>query len=1147
MKNRYIYTAIAVLLGLVAAFFAGFPLQDRGADRLILRLGLAFVVIVAAASFLVYMHLKEQSSPEAAAKTLKPLKAGDELELLLREAESKLAGARVSEGSKLSDFPVLFLIGPEGAAKTSSIIHSGVEPELLAGQVYRENAVTPTGFLNVWFARKALFVEAAEKVTGDPASWVRLIRRVVPGKLGAAVSKGRAAGRAAVVYLDVERLLRPGAAETMAGAARAICGQLTQISQTLGVSTPVYVLFTKIDRVPFFYEYAGVLGDDEASGVLGCTLPIKSSPGKGSYGEEQTSYLTQQFNRLFYSLCDHRPEYLSRESDNQRTAAIYEFPREFRKMRTALVAFLVEVCRPSQLTIGPFLRGFYFSGVRPVIVQEAAFSPAARPVAQQAFQPESGATGMFRVGQAPAHQAIESLGSSVASKKVPQWVFLSQFFQKVLLADDRAMGVSGTSVKTSALRKVLLGTLGIICLIFSVMFVVSYLNNRELESRAIAAANAIAAVPASNTGVPSLDSLQRLEMLRQSLERLTAYTRQGAPLSLRWGLYSGDKIYPDVRQIYFQAFQKLLLSPTQSTLVAEMKALPAAPGQKDEYNRPYDTLKSYLITTSHHEKSTKSYLAPVLESRWAEKRGVDAARAQLAQRQFDFYSEELALANPFSSANDSGAIEHARRYLAQFAGAERVYQFMLSEANRANEPINFNRQIPGSEPIVVNNRDVPGAFTKGGWTTMQKAFKNLESYFNGEPWVLGDNGSGAAIDKAALESELSQRYAADFVKAWRDYLARSTVVKYASLSDAATKLSTTSGSSSPLLALFWVASQNVAVDSPDVGKNFKALDSVMPPNSMDYVGPGNKDYMSALSVLQSAVEQVAAEPGPVSDAAAAPVLDKANAARQITKTMALAFGTDPAGHDVSRILEDPITQVQGLLKGLGPAELNGKGKQLCDQFRQVSSKYPFNPNAAVDATLDNVNAIFKPKDGAFWAFYNANLLKLLPKQGNSYVADPAAPVHLTPSFVAFFNRAAAFSDAIYAGTPDPHFTYSIKPVKAEGTDSTILSIDGQTLSFSGTAAKQFVWSGASHEVKGSLPPLPGYFFDKSGLWAIFRFFGTADTEQPTGPSTAVYGRIIRSNQGPIATVRFELDMGANPPILHKGYLSSLSCVADVAK
>src|SRR5207253_1717210 len=112
----------------------------------------------------------------------------------------------------------------------------------------------------------------------------------------------------------------------------------------------------------------------------------------------------EAFNKLFFSLCDKRPEFLSRENDPTRLPGVYEFPREFRKLRQVLVQFLVDLCRPSPLTVGPFLRGFYFCGVRPIVVGDQA--PAAVPsrASKEAYAIESGATRMFRVGEVPAEQ-----------------------------------------------------------------------------------------------------------------------------------------------------------------------------------------------------------------------------------------------------------------------------------------------------------------------------------------------------------------------------------------------------------------------------------------------------------------------------------------------------------------------------------------------------------------------------------------------------------------------------------------------------------------------------------------------------------------------------------------------------------------------
>src|SRR5262249_39090333 len=141
--------------------------------------------------------------------------------------------------------------------------------------------------------------------------------------------------------------------------------------------------------------------------------------------------------------------------------------------------------------------------------------------------------------------------------------------------------------------------------------------------------------------LPSLDQLQKLDALRQSVETLSDYQQNGAPWSMRWGLYTGDSLYPDVRRVYFQHFQHLLFGAAQGKLIKTLGALPVTPGPNDQYGPVYDTLKAYLITTSNHDKSTTLFLSPVLMKSWQAGREIDQARLDLSQKQFDFYSEQL--------------------------------------------------------------------------------------------------------------------------------------------------------------------------------------------------------------------------------------------------------------------------------------------------------------------------------------------------------------------------------------------------------------------------------------------------------------------------------------------------------------------------
>ena len=791
MKPPILAAGVVVWIGLVVV--AARLLKLHGLDFWVMVGGLALLGVAAAAALWWFTREKEQGGESA-----EPVDEKDELEVICREAEAHLAKSSLGPNAKLTTLPLFLVMGERGATKTTAVLHSGLEAELIAGQVYQDNTVVPTKTANVWFARNHLLFETAESVLNDDKRWNALIRRIQPGRL-AAVSKTQQAPRAAVVCIGSDIFLSPGGAEATLAAARKMHGRLNEISKRLGINFPVYVLFTRLDRAHFFHDFVATMTNDEAFQVFGTTLPALPAEAKRIYSEEQSARLTQAFDTLYHSLCGKRPDLLARENDDAKLPGAYEFPREFRKLKNGVVQFLVELCRPSQLTSAPFLRGFYFVGVRPVIVRESAPAPVRLAPEPQRARFSSEATSLFR----PVESAAPPPGEAPApasQRRVPQWVFLPHLFADVLFADRDALASSGASSQTSAARRLWLALATAACLFFAIAFSVSFSHNRQLEDDVIEAIRGISSSEASSADLPSVDALRRLDTLRQSLAKLSAYNTDGPPTSLRWGLYTGDSLYPGTRRAYFDKFHQLLLGGTQANMLTILRGLPSSVGPTDDYQAPYDTLKAYLITTSNHEKSSAAYLTPVLLTRWAAGRTVDATRLELARKQFDFYAEELKTSNPFSSANQSGPIENARRYLSKFAGTERVYQAMLADGNK-NPSINYAAVFPNSAGVVSDTYEVAGAFTKKGWKAIQDDLKHIERFFSGEQWVLGDQIS-VNLDQTKLASDLSARYAGDFVSAWRTYLQRGAIIPFRGIPDADQKLQKLSGNQSPLLELF---------------------------------------------------------------------------------------------------------------------------------------------------------------------------------------------------------------------------------------------------------------------------------------------------------------------------------------------------------
>ncbi len=1171
MKSSLLYplAAVALVVCLLLSWFAGSMLHLQSPDIWILRGGLAFLSLAVIGGFVWYrMRSEGKGGSAAAAEGGQESAPGglEEIDLLFREAETKLASARLGKGAKLGQLPLVVLLGATGSGKTSSILQCGLDAELLAGQAYQEGAVAPTRAANLWFARRTVFVEAGGKLLNDPARWLRLVKKLAPGKLQS-LGKGQQAPRAVVVCVDSESLFQPSAAEAVPQVARKIQARLGEMSQQLGISFPVYVFFNRLDRMSYFPEFVGNMSGEEAAQVLGVTLPPAALQATGVYAEQETKRLSTAFQNLFYSLGDHRPDFLARERNAEPLAGVYEFPREFRKLRGLVAQFLVDACRPSQLRTNPFLRGFYFTGTRAVTVSA--------PSDRTTVAPRSGAEGFAApTGGATSFLKREDMLSQIASqqqqmestqlnegRRINQWVFLGHLYSDVLLQDRAAFGASGTSTKVGYLRRALLITAAAVSVVFSIGLLISFFSNRALVSEARIAASAISPTEVSGNDLAPVDALRRLDRLRLALEQLNLYEQNGAPLRLRWGLYAGSSIRPDVRKVYFDRFKQLLFGQTQSGLRESLAQLPAVPAAGDEYGTVYDTLKAYLITTSNHDKSTRDFLPPVLLRRWKLGREVDAERQQLTQKQFEFYSEELKGSNPYSQENDGTAVARARNYLKQFAGVQRIYQAMLAEASKRNAGLSFNRKYPESAEVVINTREIPGAYSKGGWAFMQDAFKNPDRFFSGEEWVLGSQ-VATNVDRAKLETDLRALYLPDMIAQWRAFLGATSVVRYASYADAARKLNKNSSNGSPLLMVLCQISANTSVGSPELDKAFKSAQQVVPGTCLEsntLVLPPNQPYMSGLLALQQALEQFALtppQPGADPNAAKMPVIQAATTARTAARQVMQTAPIDPEAHlekAVEKLLEDPITNV---------LNMSGGGAAFaCDAFKGLMAKFPFSANSRQNATVDDIKRVLRPGDGQLSQAYNASLKNYLVPQGLRYVPNPTGTVKVNPAFLSFFNRAVELQQALFpAGAQEVQYRYNLKPLPSEGIQSVTLTIDGQTLKQNTNAGspKQFVWSGGIvQQVKltlkiagGSELDFPGY----DGPYAVFHFFNDADRFQNTGSTATVEwvfrvagGRPMTLPSGQPVKVLFEVDTRGGPFIFQRGYLPGMNCVNKVTQ
>jgi type VI secretion system protein ImpL len=422
------------------------------------------------------------------------------------------------------------------------------------------------------------------------------------------------------------------------------------------------------------------------------------------------------------------------------------------------------------------------------------------------------------------------------------------------------------------------------------------------------------------------------------------------------------------------------------------------------------------------------------------------------------------------------------------------------------------------------------------------------------------------MDRRQLAAELRTRYEADFVRHWREYLRAGTVVRYANLKDAAQKLQALSGPQSPLLAMLALASRNTAVDSAGaVTKAFQPVHAVLPPAITDkYVSDANAPYVQALAALGAAVDQAASAPPGQGEAAAQSAAGGASQAKLAVNQVAQGFNVDTAGHVeavVQKLLTDPIVAVEPYLRNVGSGELNAAGARFCSSFGGLMNKYPFNPDASTEATVDVVAGMFKPGTGLMWTFYDEVLQKVLAKQGNQVVPRPGAPMAPNAAFVAFFNQAAGLSAALFKdGSEDPRFSFALRPVLSDAIAGVTLGVDNQVARFTRSAndLTPFQWQAGTArsarlaaQLSGTEVNVLGPF---TGPWSLFKLFHRADRWQGANGNYTVEwtprmsgGQPMTLTDGTPVRVTVELRMPGVPPVLQRGYFDGLRCVSRVAQ
>lgn len=1165
---RWVLAALALLVFIIGLIvLERFVALDTTAAWVV---RIVFIVLGLITAGTILWYLRPVTEPAAG--------SADDALLVIKAAQAKLPGASIPLR------PIVLVIGPENATKTTLVARStSANPELLAGAspTAINEAPVPTRDLNLWLMQQAVIAEVGSALLQDEKKWLGALRAFRAPRLGAAVKSNVVAPRSVVVCVPCDLFAGDVSADDSTNEAKLLRERLTDVSRELGMRVPVYVVFTRLDRIPHFEPWASIFTRDEVRAPLGASLPFDTVSDAATYGERTQRRLADAMAQLHQSIAARRVDLLGRDAAIEKRFEAYEFPRELRKRSAAMSKFMIELCRPTQLAASPLLRGFYFVGARPVVISEAR--AAAQPV-QQVQAAAADATAIFR-HQAAAPVQANAPGGAV-TRKVPEWVFLDQLFRDVVLGDTGAASTARSGVRVQRTRRALVATAIAACLVLFIGTAVSWARNSSLNDRVLDASRAVAMTQfadesAGSLVMPSTEALRRLETLRGVLDTVRIYERDGVPLSMRFGLWRGQALLERGRPVWYEGFRKQLYASSMQAITDSLRALPVAPRPGDDYGRAYAWLKAYLVNTSETSRSTSDFLAPAMLASWQRGRSLDTDAIELARNQFVFFADDLPVTNYFNASANAGLVTGSRSYLLQFSGGEQRYRSLVAQADAQAPAID----IPQRATVLTAPAQVSGAFTRAGADFMEKSFR--DGFSTGDDWVIGDAAATASANEQQLINEIRTRYQADYATQWQQVLRGTTVVRANGAKDAASKLAILSSAQSPLIQLLAITAQNTTL--PFTRTAFQpvhaASDTIA---SGQLITDANRPYMDGLLSLQSAMNEISLIEGRDSAGIAAlqqralAVMDEVRKARVAAGQVAQKFTNEaeaqPVAVLVQGLLQAPIVGAEAVLQdvsrmrartvaappagggGGAPAPpptnpaaraLNDAGAALCRSYGPMLSKFPFNRSAIQEATIDEVQKLLVQEYGELWNMQRGALAPYLVKQGNQWAPRAAGGVELSAEFVEFFNNAARVSEALFPqGAANPRFdVYASGRVDDNVTEIAFRHDVKDTRFNKQTFDGVVTWPAQRATVARIAARFKKNRRDDlvdstNGTWALFRLVANSSYEGTDRTGTATWTPKVKD----ASPVRLVFTYPTGVPVLQPGWMGDkLSCVSQVTK
>ncbi len=951
-----------------------------------------------------------------------------EWDAAMAEFRKSAVGRRLGDRA-LAQLPMYFVIGPEGAGKSSLIQHSGLA-SVLRDPEGRPRAVRGVGGgrdFSWWFTEQALLLDMSGRTLkrgqfDDTEDWEGFLRSLQKQRPERPIN--------GVVLTVPVHDVAGGAKEKVEPLAIALRERLRDLGHHLGMEFPVWVVFTHADRIAGFAETFEGFTAEQADQPWGATIPFARAKEAAADKLFETEYAA-----LVTALGTLRTARVHALADDAQRLRALAFPAQLDSLRDDLQRFVGLVFQKGKGPAeGGVMRGFYF------VSSEVGGETTDRVIGASA----EGAGLPARL-EAPTPEVARH-----------SW-FVHGLWRKIVLR-DALLAAASTWARKNAERQrwILLGGLGGAYLLLTLLFVIAAVNVAKPLREAESAGRTLADL--GDDFVPR-QALGRLDAMRGALETLEA-NRTHKTFAMRLGAYAGDGVIDAARELYVRRAEQYLLEPiakeVRDTLVAQLAT------DDSRFANLFYQYQAYRLLYDPHStvdpadsvvlsKVVVTMLRPELERVSDDSLRYYAGLARAQTRCLADHGEPRRRFGEFDQALASRAIATLQRRWSEWPT---LYDDMIADANEAIEGLTVKRILADAkrkEELFTGGGTVPGAYTRAGWegfvrprlAVMRHVVKKEK-----DPQLEATLGSRIS----GLTAELGKRYADDYVSAWVSFL--TSLKGHAQGPKGRVSLQREASFDSEIQAVVervrWETQlEGEPREIASVRERFGLFDLWLSRPKRE----GFAAFKEKVPFLRSDLDRSPMEDFRDRLAKAAKAKDKEGidgGAYKAATNMALEF-TDPASAPwrkadpaVARGLRAVLTIMKPFGVGAGGgfaaggaggaaaaggatdsgdpvAFANDWQAQVVQPFATLAGDYPFSAGGP-DCKISDFAAFFKP-GGGLDQVYNAHLKGRVSRDGKEIGQQIAGT---TPALRAWIRKAYAIQDAFFSSGPDPKLLFDVK-------------------------------------------------------------------------------------------------------------------------